>query len=703
MKNLIIRLLLLFILVPSSVFSQTMNSRDLVVPVWVEISKTPNPTVKLKWERSGYVDNYVIFKRTLDNVTFGSAIASLDSLATEWTDVNIKLNEVYEYQVLGIGKKYVKENDTLFAYRVFAATGYTLAGIEAIPPFLRGTVLVLVDETMKDELKNELEILQSDLEAEGYNVVIQGAPRAESFDKTKVAATKQIINEAIKQNTDITNILLIGRIPVPYSGDFNPDAHPDHRGAWPADVYYGTADNIWTDQSINSTVATRQENKNIPGDGKFDLTNLPPTYTVPIAVGRIDMFNMKLFYDQNKANPELELIRKYLKRNHDYRNGKLNPEWKAIVDDNFSAHSYPEAFAASGWRAFLNFFTSSNVKADDYITTLSKNTYLWSYGCGGGSYTSCGGVGNTSDFAIKGNNGIFTFLFGSYFGDWDIENNFLRAPLAAKEGALTIGWSGRPHWFMHHMNLGEPIGTSLLATQNNNNIYYPNIYFTAQYPNGILMTTGTRQVHIALLGDPTLKMFNKRVPQPKNLQVVELNNGYLNLKWDAPESNKNLKYIIYRNTEKNPRLVLATPQPISSTEFEDKFLFDGVINYKVLAIDLDTSRSGSFYVTSRPANGSIKTVDVNRDNEQIVNIYPNPAIEFVHINLNNIENIEKIVITDIFGNVVKSFDYNYNFVNQVSFTWDLLDKNNSKVDNGVYFVKIDLNSRSILKKVIVNR
>jgi len=353
MKKFVLIFIITIILTPFITFAQTMNSRDLVVPLWVEISKTPNPTIKLKWERSGYVETYAIFKRTLDNMTFGSPIAQLDSLASEWTDVNVKLNETYEYQVIGFGKKYVKENDTLFAYRVFAATGYTLAGIEAIPKFLRGTALLLVDETLQEGLKEDLSIFQSDLEAEGYNVVTQSAPRSEKFDKNKVFATKKIINDQIVKYPDISTIILIGRIPVPYSGNFNPDAHPDHLGAWPADVYYATSDNLWTDQSVNSTVASRQENKNIPGDGKFDLTNLPPNYSVPIAVGRIDMYGMKLFYDTSKANPELELIKKYLRRNHQYRIGEIETERRALVDDNFSAHSYPEAFAASGWRAFF--------------------------------------------------------------------------------------------------------------------------------------------------------------------------------------------------------------------------------------------------------------------------------------------------------------------------------------------------------------
>lgn len=703
MKKFVLIFIITIILTPFITFAQTMNSRELVVPLWVEISKTPNPTIKLKWERSGYVETYAIFKRTLDNMTFGSPIAQLDSLASEWTDVNVKLNETYEYQVIGFGKKYVKENDTLFAYRVFAATGYTLAGIEAIPKFLRGTALLLVDETLQEGLKEDLSIFQSDLEAEGYNVVTQSAPRSEKFDKNKVFATKKIINDQIVKYPDISTIILIGRIPVPYSGNFNPDAHPDHLGAWPADVYYATSDNLWTDQSVNSTVASRQENKNIPGDGKFDLTNLPPNYSVPIAVGRIDMYGMKLFYDTSKANPELELIKKYLRRNHQYRIGEIETERRALVDDNFSAHSYPEAFAASGWRAFFNFFPSTLVKAEDYISILSTKSYLWSYGCGGGSYTSCGGVGNSTDFATKGTKGIFTFLFGSYFGDWDIDNNFLRAPLAAKDGALTIGWSGRPHWFFHHMNLGEPIGTSLLATQNNNNIYLPNIYFTAQFPNGVLYTTGTRQVHISLLGDPTLKMFNKRIPQPNNLQIVEQPNGYLKLKWDAPKGFENAKYLVYRNTEKNPKLVLVTTSPINQTEFEDKFLFDGVVGYKVVAIDLDTSRSGSFYVTGRPATGSIKTVDVAEQTDWVVNVFPNPATDHIKIEINYKDKISRILITDIIGNLVKSFDYSYLSTNQASIIWDLLDNNNQKIENGIYLIKIEFQNSTIVRKVVVNR
>ena len=54
-------------------------------------------------------------------------------------------------------------------------------------------------------------------------------------------------------------------------------------------------------------------------------------------------------------------------------------------------------------------------------------------------------------------------LFGSWLGDWDSEDNIMRAVLATPDYGLTCAWSGRPHWFLQHMALGEPIGFSTRA------------------------------------------------------------------------------------------------------------------------------------------------------------------------------------------------------------------------------------------------
>src|SRR6185436_18722752 len=88
----------------------------------------------------------------------------------------------------------------------------------------------------------------------------------------------------------------------------------------------------------------------------------------------------------------------------------------------------------------------------------------------------------------------FTLMFGSWLGDWDHEDDILRSVLATKDYGLTAAWSGRPHWFVHPMALGETIGYCARLTQNN----------TSLYNNQRNSSAGL--IHVALMGDPTLRM-----------------------------------------------------------------------------------------------------------------------------------------------------------------------------------------------------
>ena len=90
---------------------------------------------------------------------------------------------------------------------------------------------------------------------------------------------------------------------------------------------------------------------------------------------------------------------------------------------------------------------------------------------------------------------VFTMWLGSYFGDWNNESNFLRAPLGSSHFALTSSYSGFPQWLYHPMALGQTAGFCARLTQNNK-------------PGGLYppFNPGTNQVHIALLGDPTLRL-----------------------------------------------------------------------------------------------------------------------------------------------------------------------------------------------------
>src|SRR5205823_5371245 len=182
----------------------------------------------------------------------------------------------------------------------------------------------------------------------------------------------------------------------------------------------------------------------------------------------------------------------------------------------------------------------------------------WAYGCGAGSFTSIGGLGNsdsyndgtTTELMQNDVKAVFTLLFGSWLGDWDSEDDILRSVLALPTYGLTAAWSGRPHWFLHHMALGEPIGFGARLTQNNG----PG----GLYQNQLNSCAG--QIHIALMGDPTLRMHV--VAPPANI-VTKTNAGRINLDW-SPSSDSVVGYHVYGATNANGPFTRLTPKPVTT-------------------------------------------------------------------------------------------------------------------------------------------
>jgi hypothetical protein len=256
------------------------------------------------------------------------------------------------------------------------------------------------------------------------------------------------------------------------------------------------------------------------------------------------------------------------------------------VDDNFGYFG-GEAFASTGFKIIGPIVGPGNVVSADYLTTMADSSYLWSYGCGGGWFQGAGGIGSTSDFANSHTQSVFTMLFGSYFGDWDSQDNFLRAPLA--QGlTLTNAWSGRPHWVFHQMALGENIGYCARVTQNNNATYF------ASY--------GARFVSIGLMGDPTLR--NTMIAPPGKLEVS--NDGFnIHLSWEESPENV-LGYNIYRKAASDDDFVRVNAEPVTLNTFVDSCLeVEGDILYMVRALNLQLTPSGSYYNMSQ---GVIDTI-----------------------------------------------------------------------------------------------
>lgn len=590
-------LLLGIVLMGLGAIAQTTT--DYAIRVSATVNKAA-PSITLNWETNdNTTSQYFVFRKLKGATSWGTPVAQIASTTKTYTDNSVTVGNSYEYRV------YKSSSNN--------PTGYIYAGIEEPAIHDRGAILVLIDSTFTDSCKNEITTLLEDLRGDGWEVVRKDVSR-----NADVQAIKALVVSEAQSNSTLTALFIIGHVAIPHSGDINPDAHANHKGAWPADTYYGDIDGNWTDNTVSNTSSANNKNHNTPGDGNLDQSIIPSD--IDLQVGRIDFYNMPAF-----GKSEVTMMKSYLDKAHNYKAGNLTIVKQALIDDNFK--SYAEGFAANGWRNFSPMVGINNVSEKDFISTLDATFHQWAYGCGGGTYTSAGGIGNTTNIVGKNMKTIFTMLFGSYFGDWDYKDNFLRAPLCADDPALACIWAGRPNYYLHHMALGENIGYSVHMSQNNSSTYDPVGY-------------GGRWVHTALLGDPTLRV--DYFKPAANLQLTATTANGAELSWSAsPEANV-AGYNIYRSEDEFGKYELRA-EMINGTSFNDTAGKDGDYWYMVRAVKLEQTPSGSYFNMSlgtQPAFGSIdypyfpvNTNKVVRSINKIV-LYPNPAKNVFHLNIN---------------------------------------------------------------------
>jgi hypothetical protein len=174
-------------------------------------------------------------------------------------------------------------------------------------------------------------------------------------------------------------------------------------------------------------------------------------------------------------------------------------------------------------------------------------------------------------------------FFGSYFGDWDNESNFLRSALGSGN-VLTASCSGFPHWFYHHMAMGFPIGYSTVISQNNK-------------PGGLYLphTPGAGQVHMALMGDPTLRMHV--VAPPNSFGATSTASG-LRLNWEIPMENNIAGYLLYRANENFTSFEkISGENLLTEPSFVDP-VGEGTHRYMVKAVKLEESGGGTYFNSS---------------------------------------------------------------------------------------------------------
>lgn len=495
-----------------------------------------------------------------------------------------------------------------------SATGYISASYEYLAPPTDRRLLLIVEASIYDSLQATIASYQDVLLAERWRTEVVTVADSLPVDQVK----ERIVAEHAQDPLDA--VLLLGHVPVPYAGNNAIDGHsPDHMGAWAADVYYGDLTGQWTDNFVNNTGANRDANDNVPGDGKFDQNAIPGEVT--LAIGRVDMSDLPAF-----SESEIELTRAYLRKNIAYRTGQFKATRRAIVDNNFNIQ---EGFAQGAIKSFSGFFDVDSIDYGAYSQAYQQD-YLWTYGAGGGNYRGASGITNTNGLAADSLQTVFTNLFGSYFGDWDTQNNFLRSALASGT-TLINAWSGRPVWHWHLMATGATVGDVVRMVQNDNGRY------TSQF--------GRRLTHIALMGDPTLKMYYE--PPVDQLSAVAAATS-VELEWSYDTSA--VGFLVYQLDEMGLATRL-TDSVVSARSYTIDCPDAGQQRYLVLPLTIELSPSGSYY---NEGAGAILTINV-------------PAEE-VRAGINSIDDGNTILLDS-------------DSENATSFAWDFGDGNTTDVEN----------------------
>ncbi len=556
-RSLIVALLCL--VCANALTAQTVQNTCVEVSAVAQVSP---PQITFNWPVDATALGYTVYRRAIGAASWGSALTTLPAGAITWVDTGVALGQSFEYRFDKSGSP--------------TGRGFCQAGIQVPAVHSRGKVILIVADNHATYLSTELARLIQDLIGDGWEVLRHDV----AITATAVAIKALVVADYNADPANLKAVFVFGDVAVPYSGNSAWDGHADHQGAWPCDGFLGDVNGTFTDSTVNNTTPARVENDNIPGDGKYDQSQFPST--LELAVGRVDLANMPAF-----TAVERDLLKAYLNKNHDFRHKIISCQERAVIDDNFGYFS-GEAFASSGWRNFAPMFGAANSAAGDYFTlqnTASGPGYLWSYGCGGGSYTSAGGVGSTTNFATSTNRNIFTMIFGSYHGDWDIANSFLRAPLCSG-WTLTNAWAGRPGWSFHPMALGESIGYCARYSMNDTSPYNP---------------SAARGCHMGLMGDPTLRM---HVVAPASSPVATLGSTQVNLTW-AASTDAVLGYHIYRAANANGPFSLVNTSAVSATSFGDTAPLAGMNYYMVRALNLQVAGSGSYYNLSQGVFASV--------------------------------------------------------------------------------------------------
>jgi len=537
------------------------------------------PSLTITWQKNPQDTKDIdVYRKTPEEPTFTLIQNDLPPTTTRYVDTSVERGRVYEYYI-----------ERSHPHDPWQSGTYVVTGIEVPLIDARGRVILVIERGVAGPLARELARLEDDLVGDGYRISRIEVSAADTPPRVK-AAIESIYR---KDPKGTAALFLLGHVPVPYAGNIAPDGHVDpaigpvHRGAWAADLYYADLHTAFTDESVD----TRQNpyppadpvNVNVPGDGKFDQARAGPADiplgrgekrlapeshgSVDLALGRVDFRDMPAF----APHSELDLLRRYLDKDHAYRHKRLTAEPRALVDDHFGFVPSPnprrpaDARASFAYDSFAALVGKAAIDEEPWFDRLEQRRYFFAYGAGPGQHNSSKGIGTTDDIARRDPKVLFALLFGSYYGDYDHRDNFLRAQLATSLGLGAL-WGSHP-FYLQPSALGQSVGYAARLSQN-------------QAP----------LLHRAWLGDPTLRL---QIMAPPHDLRAEAAPAEITLRWDAP-AEPVAGYLVYRAKERLGPYERLVKEPIAGTSFVDAHPPKGETRYMIRAQRLEVTPSGSF-------------------------------------------------------------------------------------------------------------
>ncbi|MEY3965294.1 MAG: hypothetical protein RL263_463, partial [Bacteroidota bacterium] len=180
--------------------------------VGVEIKANLNSSkhIELKWLQQSGSTRYQVFTKNSSNSGW-DRLADLSGTDTVFTDTSYRLGSRKEYRVARTSSNYTG----------FDGNGYIVAGFDVPPNESLGRVLLLIENKYKTTASPEIKKYIHQIQNEGYLVDTHYVATTENPPAVK----SWIYNQWQKDTTIPTSIFLLGRIPVPYSGNMRPDGH----------------------------------------------------------------------------------------------------------------------------------------------------------------------------------------------------------------------------------------------------------------------------------------------------------------------------------------------------------------------------------------------------------------------------------------------------------------------------------------------